>query len=880
MGDNTLLEQIEALEGERSYFADRDTFGEEDTQLMEEEVMQVWEDSGWAEEGESSTSGSVQGDVEMLGERPPTPDSTESERELARCDSGVSLGNTSASDAPNPFENTVVRLERLVTDYASMESELAEAKARVDELEGAKGEVEQMEQVLMVLEQEKADAVEKNERLLKEMQERESELLSSGTPDSHELESLKARYEELEALHAQARNYVEELNELYNQASNACAAAEARVTELETELLIPLTNPPANEPPSFQTPPEDEAMDPEQVAELLIAVERLRAERNDLRRTLSFSQVESKSLVEMLDQQVKSAHAEAREREQALESLQAELEVAYKRLSILEPTQQELAAVNKDLDLACRQVSRLELLSTGAFTAAQHIQLKLDAAEDALGVSRTSEDALRSTVVQLQAELGDAQGIIGEKEALLAAANEALSASDTQLQTALRACEEAVSGRDRLQSQVDMMEERLEEAEARARGLRRSAQLDSISGAPESVRLRTEIEDLELRILRRNEQIGILQHDIKRLDTNFRILEESNEELSTELATVTSEKKSLLEDCAAAREEREIVQAQVAQLEIEADTLSATIEEKDRLVDALRSELAQEKDAQAALHDTHHVELAATVQAVFENASRARTLASHLASANSALTAATHAHETPRFQLESQLAVEHESHQAALDELELKGAELSRAMAEKADMEEGLSAALSSAQEETQQAHDTITALESDLEARDQEMVSLQEEFSAAVQELESRTQNAESAIQTHLAALESLRTEKEALVKELASLEASSQQILEETTERLSAEIVAAHEDAAQARLSAETDVARLQSTLDASHQAHASLQSQYESLHQEYGRVRQELEARLQEVARQAETAESGGHKTRRCGGRVERKERTDGG
>ena len=84
--------------------------------------------------------------------------------------------------------------------------------------------------------------------------------------------------------------------------------------------------------------------------------------------------------------------------------------------------------------------------------------------------------------------------------------------------------------------------------------------------------LRGQIEELENRVMRRTEQIGIHQHDIKRLETNLRLQEERLSEMTTELETMVTQKDAMVEDCAAAREARDEALIRVERLEEELES--------------------------------------------------------------------------------------------------------------------------------------------------------------------------------------------------------------------------------------------------------------------------------------------------------------------
>ena len=97
-------------------------------------------------------------------------------------------------------------------------------------------------------------------------------------------------------------------------------------------------------------------------------------------------------------------------------------------------------------------------------------------------------------------------------------------------------------------------------------------QLSNMTNSEDTQNLLEQIEELENRVMRRTEQIGIHQHDIKRLETNLRLQEERLAEMSTELKIMAAQKDAMVEDCAYAREARDEALIRVERLEEELES--------------------------------------------------------------------------------------------------------------------------------------------------------------------------------------------------------------------------------------------------------------------------------------------------------------------
>lgn len=90
-----------------------------------------------------------------------------------------------------------------------------------------------------------------------------------------------------------------------------------------------------------------------------------------------------------------------------------------------------------------------------------------------------------------------------------------------------------------------------------------------------------------MRVARRTEQIGIHQHDIRRLETNLRLQEERLNEMTVELETLATQKAAMVEDCADAREARDAALSRVETLEMELEALDGKSEQSDQALISL-----------------------------------------------------------------------------------------------------------------------------------------------------------------------------------------------------------------------------------------------------------------------------------------------------
>jgi chromosome segregation ATPase len=200
-----------------------------------------------------------------------------------------------------------------------------------------------------------------------------------------------------------------------------------------------------------------------------------------------------------------------------------------------------------------------------------------------------------------------------------------------------------------LQNDMALAQEELKQAEQRYSDIQ-NQQLSSMSTTQVNRKLKEQIEELEGRVARRTEQIGIHQHDIKRLETNLRLQEDRIAEMTTELEVAMSEKESMVEDCADAREAR--------------DRTLKKAEDLEEAMEALETQLQ-------SLEMQREVEVTTLVKIWFSALSQSRSSANYLRSVTYQM-GATNADAVQKFQ---QLSAEHNRARAVLNkqasELEL-----------------------------------------------------------------------------------------------------------------------------------------------------------------------------------------------------------------
>jgi chromosome segregation ATPase len=376
---------------------------------------------------------------------------------------------------------------------------------------------------------------------------------------------------------------------------------------------------------------------------LLSAVDRLRGERDELRRQLEFLQVESKFTIEALQ----SKEAALRKVDAAAEDprvfqLQAEVQELLERLA------RTSSSSRVNLPSPAVDPSRLGLIASASLVMVEHLQTQVDhdvALKEKAGVEISHlrsqlQDSVVShdeSVLDMQHHLHDTRqqrdDLLLKVEHLQSqiAANARIREQFRELQSSLegtagrlsdttKALEDAESERNSLKVELvnlhkDMAlaKEELKQAEQRYSDLQ-NQQLSSMSSSQVNRKLKEQIEELEGRVARRTEQIGIHQHDIRRLETNLKLQEDRISEMTSELEVAMSEKESMVEDCADAREARDRALKKAEDLEDAVATLETqtqALEEQRQLevatlVEVWSSTLAQSRSSMTRLRAVAH----------------------------------------------------------------------------------------------------------------------------------------------------------------------------------------------------------------------------------------------------------------------------------
>ncbi|KAF9015686.1 hypothetical protein BDQ17DRAFT_1295683 [Cyathus striatus] len=326
------------------------------------------------------------------------------------------------------------------------------------------------------------------------------------------------------------------------------------------------------------------------IERLLAAIERIRDDRNNLRRNLEFLETESKFSIDALESQLTSKTNEleiqkARRDEGAVNERIADSNaINVKHL--------EKVAMVSAITVGClsEYIESSDLRLADALTSNQHMRGQV---VQAVGVA---EEKINKLEQQLRVATASLEDLSQERDTLKSQWEslryereqmklEDLDKDDTlqqlgqQFHEVTKQLSDVESERDSLSVQVTNLladltkvQTELESAESRYSTLQ-FQQLSDMTSNEATHALREQIEQLEMRVMRRTEQIGIHQHDIRRLETNLRLQEERLGEMTVELETIGAQKAAMVEDCADAREARDHALARVELLEDELENM-------------------------------------------------------------------------------------------------------------------------------------------------------------------------------------------------------------------------------------------------------------------------------------------------------------------
>ncbi|KIJ66214.1 hypothetical protein HYDPIDRAFT_128845 [Hydnomerulius pinastri MD-312] len=373
------------------------------------------------------------------------------------------------------------------------------------------------------------------------------------------------------------------------------------------------------------------------VETLLQAIDRLRNERDDLKRALEFSEIEyritadgfqariaslTRQLSEHSDQapaapSPPSGHHDDTPRMKHLALCNAAFSVVISNLqNQIESSKGRLSTVGADLaSTKTRLGEALDLVerqkqSVGAGEQAhQGLLRKLEALAEEL--SHSEQQHHRSSLHEAELE-STAESLIERANASEAAEKEAqerLALAEDRFAALSKSYEDIESDRNSLCLQVtnlhdDLVRAQDELADVQSRySALQAQQLSDMSATEVTHTLKDRIQELESRVLRRTEQIGIHQHDIRRLETNLKLQEERIAEMTSELELLGAQKEAMVEDCAEAREARDEAIQKLEAVEEEVERLEEQMEQVKRHREA---ELAMMTSTMAKLTSEGH----------------------------------------------------------------------------------------------------------------------------------------------------------------------------------------------------------------------------------------------------------------------------------
>ena len=387
-------------------------------------------------------------------------------------------------------------------------------------------------------------------------------------------------------------------------------------------------------------------VDYEVVEHLLATIDRLRGERDDVKGHLEFSQVEHTFAVQAFQRQILSLSS-ATQSDRSLEVSNLEEEIRQLR----EDANAALAKV-EDSQLEAR---RSQLAASAFSVVVDHVRANSEYLTAQSGASlRMNEELLadanrRATVAEsqlskavrrcdqaerncqlLSSRVEELQGVtqrLGQEASKNGDAYRQLSddleAAKATVDHLRKVIQEVEAERNSLNLRIAHLEDDLSTARSEHEDLQgryktlQSQQLSSMSSTQASRALRQQIEELEGRVKRRTEQIGLHQHDIRRLETNLRLQEDRIAEMTADIETLTNQKEAMVEDCAEAREARDHAIQRVEVLEEQVESFEEKVvgaeRERDQrdvevvtLVKVMTQAISDKRDATLQLKGLFH----------------------------------------------------------------------------------------------------------------------------------------------------------------------------------------------------------------------------------------------------------------------------------
>lgn len=316
----------------------------------------------------------------------------------------------------------------------------------------------------------------------------------------------------------------------------------------------------------------------------------LRVERDLLRRDFDFFKVETRFTTENLQNQLRATLTAPTTSPHPPSSMHTTHAARIAMVSVL--VAQHLQSQQED------SVSLVASLSRSAHQAQQRAENAERRVREKDMESQTirAEDAeMRDSLTTTEVKLANSEAKMADLTTLIARLEQdlqqertdheetgaALARAESQISDLSKSLDESESQHSslaleatHLRQDLESAKNELEESEGRYRVLQQQ-QLATMSANEATKALRRQIEELEARVLRRTEQIGVHQHDIKKLEMNLRLQEERVAEMTADIEVLETEKTAMVEDCRTTREERDEAMRRCEELEENSELLEA-----------------------------------------------------------------------------------------------------------------------------------------------------------------------------------------------------------------------------------------------------------------------------------------------------------------
>ncbi|KAI0364058.1 hypothetical protein BV20DRAFT_1030293 [Pilatotrama ljubarskyi] len=702
---------------------------------------------------------------------------------------------------------------------------------------------------------------------------RTTELLEDASRKASEAEN---RLAELAREREEALDERDRLQQECTRLSERLRAADSRIGELEGHLADP------SQPPITAKTADEATV--ATMEKLLNTIERLRGERDGLRRDLEFLNAENRFAVQSLEAKLTIATsapttpagnpAELNMLRGHIQAFQEQAErsaLATVALAIVaqhadaqgDDSSARIQGLTGELEQVYQQLHHTQQHLEERGQAIADLEERLSSTTEMLHAAESQVSGLRSTIERLEDELSSERTSHADTGATLADAEGKLTAVNLALTNAEAARDALALEKTHLQHDLDTARQELSDADQR-----HTQQLNALSsGQPAEGALRAHIKELEGRIERRTAQIGMHQHDIARLEMNLKLQEERIAEMTAEMEVAQGEKDAMLEDCRTTRDQRDEALRRCDELE---EALEAVEEAREMEV------MGVVKVAFGAMAGRRDALVQSRSQAAASLEERSR------------LQARVQAAESERDALSAQftaLSMERERLAHALDDSALALEDFKQRRDTAADRQEAqlteLSAAAREAEEAKAATEAELASIRAILEAKDSELSSLQSElvtlrdkhanrqslaaglFAEEKADLEAQLQDAKESLTAlearHQQTLDQLQRVDEELrrAEDELSRHLSESAVRSESEERLRSEL-------AQARKQHEDEVASLQDqlkTLSDELEEVTRLRGQADvsrkAVEEELAQVKQQLQARLAEAGDSLDTA-----------------------